>query len=135
MILQAVIDTSVLVSSVLKPQSIPSQAFILASCRYELIASTDTLRELAQVLARDKLEKFRSRAERVAFFEHYRAMVKLCDVTTVVADCRDPKDDKFLSLALSAGASTIVSGDADLLVLTPYRGIRILTPQEFLSSP
>ena len=34
--------------------------------------------------------------------------------------CPDPKDDKFLSLAVSAKASAIVSGDDDLLVLHPF---------------
>jgi predicted nucleic acid-binding protein len=51
-----------------------------------------------------------------------------------VADCRDPKDDKFLSLALAAGADCIVSSDADLLALHPYRGIAIVTPAVFLES-
>jgi hypothetical protein len=43
-----------------------------------------------------------------------------------VTDCRDPKDNKYLELALAAGAETIVSSDDDLLVLHPWRGVRIL---------
>jgi predicted nucleic acid-binding protein len=50
----------------------------------------------------------------------------------VVRECRDPKDDKFLELALSAQASCLVTGDQDLLVLHPFRGIPILTPAAFL---
>ena len=45
-----------------------------------------------------------------------------------VTDCRDPKDNKYLELALAAGASIIVSSGDDLLVLDPWRGIRILRP-------
>ncbi len=45
---------------------------------------------------------------------------------------RDPKDDKFLEAAIAADASLIVTGDRDLLVLDPFRGIRIMTPGEFL---
>jgi predicted nucleic acid-binding protein len=51
-----------------------------------------------------------------------------------VADCRDAKDDKYLELALAAGAWAIVSGDADLLVLHPWRGVRILRPAEYLAA-
>lgn len=47
-----------------------------------------------------------------------------------VAECRDPADDKYLELALAAGAGTIVSSDRDLLVLRPWRGVRILRPAE-----
>jgi predicted nucleic acid-binding protein len=44
--------------------------------------------------------------------------------------CRDPKDNKFLELALSAGAEMIITGDDDLRVLDPFQGIRILTPRQ-----
>jgi predicted nucleic acid-binding protein len=46
--------------------------------------------------------------------------------------CRDPKDDKFLELALNGKADVIVSGDADLLVLNPFRGIPIVAPAVFV---
>ena len=48
--------------------------------------------------------------------------------------CRDPKDDKFLSLAVSGEATHLVTNDKDLLVLHPFRGINILTSAEFLSA-
>ncbi len=48
-------------------------------------------------------------------------------------ECQDPKDNKYLELALSGQAECIVTGDDDLLVLTPWRGIEILTVQEFLA--
>ncbi|MBX9698740.1 MAG: putative toxin-antitoxin system toxin component, PIN family, partial [Acetobacteraceae bacterium] len=50
-----------------------------------------------------------------------------------VAACRDAKDDKYLELALAARADLIVSGDDDLLVLHPWRGVRILRPAEYLA--
>ena len=59
--------------------------------------------------------------------------VELLEVIEVVTDCRDPKDNKFLELALIGKATHIVSGDEDLLVLHPFRGISILTPQSFLA--
>lgn len=53
-------------------------------------------------------------------------------VIEVVTNCRDPKDNKFLELAVSGNATWIVSGDKDLLSLHPYRGIPIITLQTFL---
>ena len=49
-----------------------------------------------------------------------------------IASCRDPTDDKFPELAVNGRADLIVSGDADLLVLNPLRGIEILAPAGFL---
>ena len=49
--------------------------------------------------------------------------------------CRDPEDDHILELAVNGNATYIVTGDADLLVLNPFRGVKILTPAEFLQAP
>ena len=46
--------------------------------------------------------------------------------------CRDPKDDKFLELALNGQAEMIISGDNDLLEIDPFKGIRILKVNEFI---
>jgi predicted nucleic acid-binding protein len=46
--------------------------------------------------------------------------------------CRDPKDNKFLELAVEAGAACIITGDKDLLVLNPFENILILTASDFL---
>ncbi len=53
--------------------------------------------------------------------------------TDRVTDCRDSKDNKYLELALAAGAKTIISSDDDLLVLHPWRGISIVTPSAFVT--
>jgi putative PIN family toxin of toxin-antitoxin system len=49
-----------------------------------------------------------------------------------ITECRDPKDNKFLELAVAGNADCIVTGDNDLLVLNPFRNIRIITPKEFI---
>ena len=52
----------------------------------------------------------------------------------IVTECRDPRDDQFLELAVNDGAEFIVSGDGDLLSLYPFRGIAIVTPRDFLET-
>ncbi len=47
--------------------------------------------------------------------------------------CRDPNDDMVLECAVVSGAQFIITGDKDLLVLDPYKGIRIVNPAEFLA--
>ena len=54
------------------------------------------------------------------------------NTTTVITECRDPDDNKFLELAVSSKASFIITGDQDLLSLHPFRRVAILTPEQFL---
>jgi len=59
------------------------------------------------------------------------ASAERVQITERIVACRDPKDDKFLELAATGRADVIVSGDADLLALGPFRGILIVDPAIF----
>jgi hypothetical protein len=72
------------------------------------------------------------RGEREQFLAILIQESELVDITETVKVCRDSKDDRVLELAVSGGASFIVTGDQDLLVLNPYRGVKILTPSSLL---
>jgi uncharacterized protein len=57
---------------------------------------------------------------------------ELVTITETIAACRDPTDDKFLELAVDGHADLIVTGDADLLALNPFRDILIVTAAAFV---
>ena len=59
------------------------------------------------------------------------AVAEMVRIMERVAACRDRTDDKFLELAINGAADVIVTGDADLLDLNPFRGIPIVTPAIF----
>ena len=129
---RVVIDTSTLVSAVLKPASIPAQALTEAMDFFEVIVSAQTLDELHSVLQRAYLDRYRSMEQREQFFEGYAAMALEVVVAQAVVACRDPKDDKFLSLAVAGNARIIISSDQDLLSMGQYQGIPIITPRSFV---
>ncbi len=126
-------DTGVLVSAVVLPRSIPRQAVDPAFAQGIVLVSTDTIDELDEVLRRPKFNRYLREEERLLFLAAFIRDVKVIDITEKLTECRDPKDNKFLELAISGNAACIVSGDSDLLVLNPFRGVAILTPQEFIS--
>jgi putative PIN family toxin of toxin-antitoxin system len=130
--LRTVIDTSVALSAVLLPPSVPRQAFDRAAASGRILLSTATIGELDDVFRRPKFDKYVAKEKRLEFLAALIREAELVDVTETVTACRDPKDDKFLELAICGNASHIVSGDADLLALHPFRGVAILTPQAFL---
>ena len=74
------------------------------------------------------------------FEERIETLTKLLDgarvvfVTERITACRDPDDDMFLELAVAGHATHLVTGDADLLALHPFRGIAILTAADFVAA-
>jgi putative PIN family toxin of toxin-antitoxin system len=46
---------------------------------------------------------------------------ELITINETIDICRDPKDNKFLELAISGKATHIITGDKDLLELHPFR--------------
>ena len=132
--MRIVIDTGVVVSALLLPRSVPRQAFGAATSRGVVLASEATAAELDDVLRRPKFDKYLPEPMRLEFFAALVLLAEEVVVHDVITTCRDPKDNKFLELAVSGKASHVISGDADLLVLHSFRGVAILTPQAFLAS-
>jgi uncharacterized protein len=126
-----VIDTNVFVSAALKERSVPSEAVHLAAARDLLLKSSTTEQELFITLARPRLVRLIPPGFR-DWLQDVFAAAEFVDIAERIVACRDPKDDKFLELATNGRADVIVSGDADLLVLNPFRGIPILTPAAFV---
>jgi uncharacterized protein len=127
-----VFDTNVIVSSLLFKTGNPSKAFRFALKNGEVLLSLELLEELSDVLGREKFDRFITSEERDEFLETFVERAVLIDIIERVQECRDPKDDKILELALNGQAEYIVSGDKDLLVLNPFCSIKIVTAEEFL---
>ncbi len=127
-----VLDTNVLVSRLLLPRSLPAQATDVAIRQGNLLFSEATLDELNQVLSRPKLNRYLNREERLEFFRLLSRLSVVVDITHPVQACRDPKDDRILEVAVNGEAHAIITGDADLAALHPFRGIPVMSPREFL---
>ncbi len=127
-----VFDTNTLVSALLFRNSIPRQAFDKALETGQILLSLDVLYELNDVLGREKFKKYINEDERIEFLSAFLQNTTMIDITEGIQECRDPKDDKFLELAVNGNATCIVSGDKDLLVLHPFRGIEIFSARDFL---
>jgi putative PIN family toxin of toxin-antitoxin system len=131
--LRTVIDTNVLVSAALLPPSVPRQIVDLAMQHGVVLLSEASFKELDEIIRRPKFDKYVSQQRRLEFLVSLVVSAEVVPVSVTIYDCRDPKDNKFLELAISGQASHIVSGDTDLLVLHPFRGIAVMTPNAFLN--
>jgi len=127
-----VLDTNLLVSRLLVPSGTAAQAVDHALDRGILLMSEATLQELVTVLGRSKFDPYVSREDRQQFIRLLGGVARVVRIPAPIRACRDPKDDKFLEVGVHGEAQAIITGDADLLDLDPFHGIRIVRPADFL---
>ena len=110
----------------------PRQALDRAFREGKVLLSFATLAELYDVLHRKQFRRYINEEDARSFIAALARESEWIDVNVQIKTCRDPKDEKFLEVAVSGQATQLITGDADLLVLDPFQSIRILSPQSFL---
>ena len=135
--LKAVLDTSILVSAFLKHEGVNAKIVLGAKNWYQLYLSEEILEETSLVLLtyeRIRKKYHYSDDEALEYLAILRVvaeevLIKLPKIRVIE---RDPKDDPVIACALKARADYIVSKDDHLKDLKEYRGIKIVSSQEFL---
>lgn len=136
-----VVDTNIWVSAFLTPRGYPARlkAYWQAN-RFDVVISLPLLAELAEVLARPRLQsKYKYSAEEAAAYVRFIAeLADVVEVTGRLSLCRDPDDDLLLETAMTGRATHIVSRDeditrdTDLYIHLEQSGIRASTVSQCL---
>ena len=130
-----VLDVNTLISAfLLHENSTAARAWYKAQKSGNIVMSEDTFNEFCDVFVRPKFDRYLSLTKRLVIIEDIKAVVDIVSITSTISACRDPKDNKFLELAVDAGASCIITGDKDLLILHPFNNIPVLTAADFLAN-
>lgn len=129
-----ILDANVIISALLFKKSLPRQALDKARKQGIVLMSQSIWSEISEVVARPKFDKYLSSQERQLFLLVFEQAVRFVDIKETINACRDPKDNKYLELAVKVKAECIVTGDKDLLILHPFREIPIITVAQFLSN-
>lgn len=122
-----VVDTNALVSRLLVPRSVPGQAVRRAIDEGRLLASEDSMAELASALAHPKLDPYASIEERRQCRRLLGRFVETVPILPRLRACRLPRGDKLFELAGNGAADLIISGDLDLVRRSSFRAIPIPT--------
>ena len=99
-----------------------------------MLVSEATKLELIEVIGRKRFDRYLDPGIRQKLLSEYLEACRMIEIPAPIRACRDPRDDKFLEVAVHGRAELIVTGDADLLALHPFQGIAILTPAQYLES-
>ena len=126
-----VIDTNVLISAGLLPESKTAQVLALDVDHFVIAQNQDTWRELETRIARPKFDRYFGESGRLRHLVTIAQSIKHFEVSTQVSVSRDKTDDKFIALAIDSGATILISGDPDLKDVQTYKGVEILSPAQF----
>jgi len=130
-----VFDTNSLISASLIEGTTTAAAMDRTVILGKLAFSNGTMDELVEVLFRKKFDKcFLNDEEKWSAIQRISLNAVFFSPAESITACRDPKDNKFLELAVAANASCIITGDKDLLALNPFRGIPILNTVDFMNN-
>jgi putative PIN family toxin of toxin-antitoxin system len=123
-----VLDTNVIVAAMVA-KGLCHEVVVrgLGSCT--VVPSQSLLDELEQTFS----AKFTLGPAGMAFLEQLRRGVRIVEPRPLSAPVsRDADDDVVLATAVATGASLIVTGEQDLLVIGRHNGIDIVSPRDFL---
>ena len=130
---RAVLDTNILISAALRPTGPPRQVIdVVLRENGELLFSDQTFDELQTRIWRPKFDSYISRNSRGIYLAQLKTVTAWVSIARAKMGCRDPDDDMFLETALIGDADCLITGDRDLLEMTPLQGTPILTPTEVL---
>ncbi len=131
---RVVLDTNVLIGAALTRTGPPRRVVDLVRAgNGVLLFSDETFAELRDRILGSKFDRYVGRESRAAFVALAAAVADWVPIAGASLGCRDPTDDKILETALMGRADHLVTGDGDLLAMSPFHGIPIITPARLLA--
>ena len=126
-----VLDTNILVSGILKPYSKPAAILrLVAEGTIQIAYDLRILSEYRDVLSRPQFNFAKEDIE--SFLDQIEQEGLLVSVKPLKIRLPDPDDEPFLEVALSGRVDAIVTGNKRHFLRKQYKGVKILSPAEFL---
>ncbi|GHT23663.1 twitching motility protein PilT [Bacteroidia bacterium] len=129
--IRVILDTNLWISLLITPNSIVDDVLSIEGVQF--IFSQDLLSELHDVTIRPKFRKYFSIDKMEELLKKIRKYTKIVRIKTVVTQCRDPKDNFLLELAIDGKAHFLLTGDSDLLDIKEFGKTSIIKVKDFLS--
>lgn len=132
--MRCVLDTNIYISALLLSDSNRRRALNLVVGTGKILLSCPALGRALRSFESARLRRYLDEEDVRTFLAALTREAEWINPRVTISACRDPKDDKFLELAVSGHASHFVTGDSDLLVLHPFQEIAILSLQSFVAT-
>lgn len=124
------VDTNVWIGFLIG-KTLSGLADAIISNKVKIIFSDELFDELIEVLLRPKFKRYFSHEDIRELISLLLSKTERINITEYFEDCRDSKDNFLLNLCVSGNADYLITGDDDLLTLSPFRGVEIINYQQF----
>ena len=134
--MRVVVDANIYISALISASGAPALVVNRwLEGDFDVLVSQPIVEEILRVTAYKRLQKYKrlreSRLEFVALLAEQAIWVEPNETVDVVSD--DESDNRYIECAVSGNARYIVSGDPHLLDVGEYRGIRLISPSDFIA--
>ncbi len=89
------------------------------------------MEEIKEVTSREHLKKYFPPESILELLDLLETIAEKVETKPTHFICRDPKDNFLLDLIAFSKADYLVTGDKDLLMHSPFKSAKILTPADF----
>jgi len=131
--IKIIIDTNLWISFLIS-REYKKFDFLFSSDKICLLFSERLFAEFINVTSREKFKKYFSESDINDLSSKMKKVAKIIRTTTVQTQCRDPKDNFLLELAIDGKADYLITGDVDLLELKTVKKTKIVKVRDFYKS-
>ena len=127
---KVIIDTNLWVSFLISHE-FEKLDFLFSSGKICLLFSERLFAEFVSVASREKFRKYFSKNDIDELSIKMKNVAKMVQTKSLQTQCRDPKDNFLLELAVDGKANYLLTGDKDLLELKTVNKTKIVKIEEF----
>jgi len=127
-----ILDTNLWISFLLTKNHTEIDKLLIEG-KIRLLFSTELIEEFLTVTSRPKFKNYFRQEDVEILLDLFDTYGKLVKVKQEIKECRDPKDNFLLSLAVEGKADFLVTGDTDLLMLEKIKKTRIVTWKDLIN--
>jgi uncharacterized protein len=127
---RVVFDTNIFISALVISKSLAEKAiFKIIEGKDSLLISKDIINEVLSVLS-SKFERDREALSHVTVT--FTEIAELVKPSKRVKIFKDEPDNRILECAISGEADFLVTGDKEMLQLSEYKGVKVISLKEYL---
>ncbi|MBN2009443.1 putative toxin-antitoxin system toxin component, PIN family [candidate division KSB1 bacterium] len=127
---RVIIDTNLWISFLIG-RKLRTLKKLIVNQNIEIIMTEQLLQEIEIVTSRPKFRQYFDQNKIHELIRFLKLITTIIPIISDIQQCRDPKDNFLLSLAVDSHADYLLTGDRDLLEIGHIKSTKIISVSDF----